>query len=416
MTGPGLGAWRDRPLADLLAAHGLDGAVEHDFPTDGWSGATFTTLEARGRRYVLKRTAWDLDWIARATQDHELREPWFAAVFGDPERRRAMTGDGPPIPMAYLGAARDGTAALAAGGGAASDGDHAAILLPDLSDELLAWDRPDQDPVVDPVSLDRVLIALARLHASDWASRLEGQAAADDMVVPWTPWPERLTLLARPTAERFRDAGNRVGPIFLRGWDAFESFAPAATNDLLRRIWADPTPLYAALETMPAVGIHGDLKLANVALFPDDTIAFIDWQMTMRAPVAVELGWFLVSNSGSLPLPPDAVVERYLAIAADGAGTGRTRDRGGGDGRARRPRRAPRPHLDRRADPARLAQRAGRGRRRDPAVRDARRRRPALVGDRRDRGGHTSTLSRPRSGRPGRGAGTGSTRRPPRPR
>ena len=72
--------------------------------------------------------------------------------------------------------------------------------------------------------------------------------------MPWTPWPERLTLLARPTAERFRDAGNRVGPIFLRGWDAFEWMAPAATNDLLRRLWADPAPLFTALAAMPSVG------------------------------------------------------------------------------------------------------------------------------------------------------------------
>ena len=43
----------------------------------------------------------------------------------------------------------------------------------------------------------------------------------------------------------------------------------------------------------------------------DDAVAFIDWQMTMQAPIAVELGWFLVSNSASLPVAPDEVVRRY---------------------------------------------------------------------------------------------------------
>lgn len=33
--------------------------------------------------------------------------------------------------------------------------------------------------------------------------------------------------------------------------------------------------------------------------------------MTLVAPVAVELGWFLVSNSGSLPMTPDAVLHGY---------------------------------------------------------------------------------------------------------
>ena len=70
---------------------------------------------------------------------------------------------------------------------------------------------------------------------------------------------------------------------------------------------------------MPSVGIHADLKLANVALFPDDTVAFIDWQMAMRAPVAVELGWFLVANSGSLPMPPAPVMDGYLEAAAAAA-------------------------------------------------------------------------------------------------
>ena len=33
--------------------------------------------------------------------------------------------------------------------------------------------------------------------------------------------------------------------------------------------------------------------------------------MTMRAPLAVELGWFLVSNSGSLPAAPESIVAEY---------------------------------------------------------------------------------------------------------
>jgi hypothetical protein len=33
--------------------------------------------------------------------------------------------------------------------------------------------------------------------------------------------------------------------------------------------------------------------------------------MVMVAPVAIELGWFLVSNVASLPLPPDEILDRY---------------------------------------------------------------------------------------------------------
>src|SRR3954468_12168999 len=129
--------WRDRPLADLLAAHGLARLPETDFPTDGWSGATFTAIDRGDRRFIVKRTSWEQDWIARATLDARLREPWFAAVFAGaaaPEGGAGPEGGGGSVsggqpPVAYLGAARD-------------DDGRAAILLPDLSSELIAWDRP----------------------------------------------------------------------------------------------------------------------------------------------------------------------------------------------------------------------------------------------------------------------------------
>ncbi len=68
-------------------------------------------------------------------------------------------------------------------------------------------------------------------------------------------------------------------------------------------------------------GLHGDIKLANVARLDDDHVAWIDWQMTLRAPVAVELGWCIVTNSAELPFTPDEVMARYRA-AADRTGAG----------------------------------------------------------------------------------------------
>ncbi len=76
------------------------------------------------------------------------------------------------------------------------------------------------------------------------------------------------------------------------------------------------------------VGLHGDIKLANVALRADGGASFIDWQMTLEAPVAVELGWFLVTNSAELPFAPDEALRRYVTslgwyAGRWGAGTGR---------------------------------------------------------------------------------------------
>jgi len=281
--------WRTRSLADLLAEHDLSGLPEHEFPTDGWSGARFTSIERPGdppQRFVIKRTSPSIDWIAAATDDTTIREARLAS---------AGAGQSPILP--YLGAA--------------TDGDTAAILMPDLSTELLAWERPALAAgAIDPGVVEQVVDRLAGLHAETWATP----------AFPWCPLHERVTLTARPTCAghiaRGIPAGVESAGKLLAGWDAFDRQAPHAARDLVAGLSADPAPLVEALGRLPSALLHGDLKLANVAIGPDeDQIRFIDWQMTLRAPVAVELGWFLVSNSASLPMQPDAMLERYRRSA-----------------------------------------------------------------------------------------------------
>jgi hypothetical protein len=277
--------WQQIPFESLLAEHGLAGLHERDFPTDGWSGARFSMIERGRDRFVIKRTSLATDWIAAATHDASIREAWLAA-----------TWLGQMTDRAYLGAG------IAAG--------DAAILLPDLSAELIAWDRPEFGQALPIDDLQRVLGALANLHAVPWPGLLEA-----DGPFPWTPLPERLLLTSRPMCARHLASGIPSGiqsaERLLSGWDAFDRRATRLARSLVDGLSADPSPLVRALSRLPSVGLHGDLKLANVALGPREVVRFIDWSMTIVAPVAVELGWFLVSNTGSLPEPPDQVLERY---------------------------------------------------------------------------------------------------------
>ncbi len=191
------------------------------------------------------------------------------------------------------------------------DGPDAVVLMPDLSVELLSWERPAHEQPVDPSTVDRVIDAIARLHAIAWWGFL-----ADHATIPWTPVAERLLLLSRPAATRYADEGNPVGERFLAGWEAFERLATPEARRLVERLSGEVGPLEEALGGLPAIGLHGDLKLANVAVFPDDAVGFIDWQMVTFAPVAVELGWLLVSNSAVLPFEPDDVLRRYRESVA----------------------------------------------------------------------------------------------------
>ncbi len=67
---------------------------------------------------------------------------------------------------------------------------------------------------------------------------------------------------------------------------------------------------------MPFAFLHGDLKFDNIGLDNGARMWLIDWAMTLVAPPAVELGWFLAINSRRLPVSLDNVMSRY----ADAAG------------------------------------------------------------------------------------------------
>jgi hypothetical protein len=269
------------PLDSLLGRHGLAHADEEPFPNDGWSGASLTRLRATdGRPFILKRDSLERDWIARATADRPvLREAWFA-------------GHGPRLPWParapYLGAGRGDAAA------------EVGILMPDLSEVLFDWNA-----TLSIDQLERVLEALAVLHGHDWADTLDaGQPA-------WTPWLERLTLICRSSLEQPGPARDAVADRLLPGWDAWDRLAPPEARSVIGALAADPGPLLDALGLQPSTLIHGDLKLANAGIAADGTVELVDWQMVMVAPVAIELGWFLVANVNALPLPPAAVLERY---------------------------------------------------------------------------------------------------------
>jgi len=267
------------PLDHLLRRHGLAGIPEEPFPNDGWSGASLSLLRrGGGDRFVLKRDSLARDWIARATNDGPLlREAWFAA-------------HGPPLPSPiqapYLGAG--------------VDGDEFGILMPDLTGVLFDWDAP-----ISVEELDHVLGGLASLHAYPWtvSGHLEGGM--------WCPLRERVTLICRASLERPGPAREAVANRILPGWDAFDRQAGPAARDLINSLGEQPQPLLDALSGLPRTLIHGDLKLANVGIERDGTIDLVDWQMVAVAPVAVELGWFLVSNVASLPLAPAAILDRY---------------------------------------------------------------------------------------------------------
>lgn len=272
---------RPAELTGLLERHGLLGQPQEAMRHDGWSGARLTRItRADGARFVLKQDSRALDWIARVTEDRTLREA---------ELVRARPSMPSPVRLPHLGVARAG--------------DDVYLLMPDLTGTLLTWEAP-----IDPSTLDRVLDALAALHREPWQGQLP-------QGFPWTDLRRRVLLLTRRTADAYEADGLAVGERFRLGWDAFDRQARPPARALIEQLTADPEPLFAALARLPDAGLHGDLKLGNVGPAPDGAVYLIDWQMTLVAPIAVELGWFLVANVAGLPLPPEDALEGYRRAA-----------------------------------------------------------------------------------------------------
>jgi hypothetical protein len=257
---------------------------------DSATGASLERLVLPGTldgavRYVVKRLQPKGDWIGRATRDERMREYRLAAggIY------RALPAD--------IGTAVAGAVEFANGG--------AALVMYDIAPALV----PPGDGPVSEEQLTRSLRALAQLHSTFYGFPARLMAGLG-LVTPMH-W---LTLLAPSTAEREAetDPPDPVTPHILPGWDAFQRLAPDAWA-VVGPLLADPQPLVQALRACPDTLLHGDAKFGNLA-FTDDQVILLDWSLSLRAPGALDLGWYLSVNSARLPVAREDAIELYRGV------------------------------------------------------------------------------------------------------
>jgi hypothetical protein len=245
----------------------------------GYSGSSISRLlRGDGAAFILKRMSIERDWIMRATADVDCREVQFAA---------ATLSLPPSVRMPTLGAARDG--------------DEYALLMRDITPHLI----PPDVETISASQLDRILTAVATLHA----------APPPAGGVSWCGLRERLTLLTPGAIAIAAAYGAPVARDVQAGWRLFDRHAQPDAVAVVHRLFDDLAPLLRALDELPPALLHGDLKLDNVGLDEGGAIWLIDWAMTLIAPAAVELGWFLAINSRRLPVSLDDVMQRYADAA-----------------------------------------------------------------------------------------------------
>lgn len=264
-------------LATLLARHGLAHARETPLTHTGFSGAMLTRLvRDDGASFVLKRMSIERDWIMRATNDVACREVGFAVA-------DVALGGGVQTPAV----------------GGAGEGGEYALLMADITDDLLPRG------MIGEATLDIVIERMASLH------RVAAPAS-----FPGCDLGLRLSLLTPNTAHVAKAYGAPVAADILEGWRLFERHATPGAVALTQRLFANSGPFVRALEDLPPSLLHGDLKLDNIGLDAGGRMWLVDWAMTLAAPAAVDLGWFLAINSRRVPRSLDEIMRQYAEAAS----------------------------------------------------------------------------------------------------
>lgn len=264
-------------VASLLAAQGLERSQETPLEHAGFSGAILSRLTREDNRpFILKRMSLDRDWIMRATDDVSHREARFAET---------EPGLGALVRTPTVGVAHDA--------------DGFAILMDDISDDLI--DAGD----ISVSQLEAVIAAMASLHTQNPPAGF-----------PWCDIGLRLGLLAPTRADIAESYGAPVARDLRRGWQAFDRLAPRTVKRLVNGLHGDMRPLVERLNRLPPAFLHGDLKLDNIGIAPAGHAWFLDWAMPMVASTAVELGWFIAVNSRRLPLGLDETLHMYRDASA----------------------------------------------------------------------------------------------------
>ncbi len=268
-----------------------------------FSGNTLESVRAitpeRTIRFVLKRFAFERDWIMRLTQDYEVRE---VALF-----RGNVYARVPDLAIVPVVAA-------------ARDGKSWASLMVDVSESLV----PDGTEPVPAADVRRFLDHLAAIHARfmEDESLLKPSLGLSSL-------RDFIMILSPAYVRREIDAG-RSHPVLeaaARGWEVFADVAKPEAARIIKRLQGDLRPLLRAIARAPRTLVHGDFKFSNLArwtppsppaeegvppLPPSEPRTIVlDWQDATFGSPLLDLGYFLAINAPRLPFGPDEALQAY---------------------------------------------------------------------------------------------------------
>lgn len=179
--------------------------------------------------------------------------------------------------------------------------DHTSVIvMRDLGDAVLSWDRP-----LSTASTRLVVERLATMHRAFLDTPPTGLAPLTEVLEMFAP--HRLTARA--------EAGSAMCTLILRAWEVFVDTVPADVADPVMALLADTTGLAAALSDGPVTFLHGDLAAVNMAV-ESDTLVLFDWATATVGPGVLDVARTLAASSSML----EPSREQVLTMYADAAG------------------------------------------------------------------------------------------------
>lgn len=252
--------------------------------TKGFSGCRLQILstvldDGTSKRFILKFIPLKTDWTCRLSGATRCREAALLAA-------QSLSGVWSIFSSPYIAYAENEA--------------ESALLMEDLTSHLL----PDVRKPLEEEEESSLVITLARLHAFYWHST--------ELEDPWLARLSSFWSILGPDLRGDAIASQRLAPrmyeALVRGWTIALRSLPAGVVKILSTRAEEAEQRWAHL---PWTLVHGDVKVANFVLRPDGGVSAFDWALVGRAPVSVDLGWYLAVNATRLTGTKESFLDRW---------------------------------------------------------------------------------------------------------